>query len=59
MSRLKNTVNDALLMAGVLKSVGFIEIGGCCDRATGKWQYGGGGCAGTMQAFHQCISRRH
>jgi hypothetical protein len=35
-----------------------LEIGGCCDQATGKWQYGRNGCAGTVLAHNNCLSRR-
>jgi uncharacterized caspase-like protein len=35
-----------------------IEIGGCCDQATGHWQYGRNGCGGTVMAHNNCLSRR-
>lgn len=35
-----------------------LEIGGCCDQASGRWEYGRNGCGGSTLAFNNCISRR-
>jgi hypothetical protein len=35
-----------------------LEIGGCCNQATGHWQYGRNGCGGTVMAHNNCLSRR-
>ena len=35
-----------------------LEIGGCCDTATGRWQYGQNGCGGSTLAYNACISRK-
>ena len=35
-----------------------LEIGGCCDQATGRWQYGRNGCGGSVMAHNNCLSRR-
>ena len=35
-----------------------LEIGGCCNSATGKWEYGRNGCGGSVMAHNTCISRK-
>jgi hypothetical protein len=37
-----------------------VEIGGTCDPATGRWQYGRAGIGGTNKygAFDACIARK-
>lgn len=35
-----------------------LEIGGCCDQATGRWEYGRNGCGGSVMAHNNCLSRR-
>ena len=34
-----------------------LEIGGRCDPATGKWEYGRNGAGGNTQSFNTCIGR--
>ncbi|WP_246774972.1 caspase family protein [Bradyrhizobium diazoefficiens] len=34
-----------------------LEIGGRCDPATGKWEYGRNGAGGNTQAFNACLGR--
>ncbi|WP_315719318.1 MULTISPECIES: caspase family protein [unclassified Bradyrhizobium] len=34
-----------------------IEIGGRCDAATGKWEYGRNGAGGNTMSFNNCIGR--
>ena len=34
-----------------------LEIGGRCNPATGKWEYGRNGAGGDTQAFNTCLSR--
>ena len=33
-----------------------VKIGGRCDPATGRWEYGRNGAGGNAQAFDACIS---
>jgi hypothetical protein len=34
-----------------------VEIGGRCDPATGRWEYGRNGAGGNAQAHNACLSR--
>jgi hypothetical protein len=34
-----------------------IEIGGRCDPATGKWEYGRNGAGGNTMSYNACLSR--
>ncbi|MGJ4926190.1 caspase family protein [Bradyrhizobium sp. HKCCYLS2038] len=34
-----------------------IQIGGRCDAATGKWEYGRNGAGGDTMSFNNCLSR--
>lgn len=34
-----------------------VEIGGRCDPATGKWEYGRNGAGGNSMSFNACLSR--